>query len=74
MERKPGYRVEIIGGQLLGSPPPDGPHGVAMTDVMLPFASAGLHGAESKIVPDIGLWLPTGADDYAIPDLSLRGR
>ncbi|BDH08209.1 Uma2 family endonuclease [Streptomyces seoulensis] len=71
MERNPGYRVEIIGGQLLVSPPPDGPHGVAMTDVMLPFASAGLHGTESKIVAGIGLWLPTGADDYAIPDVSL---
>jgi hypothetical protein len=27
MDRLPGYRVEIIGGRLLVSPPPDGPHG-----------------------------------------------
>ncbi|MFD4787511.1 Uma2 family endonuclease [Streptomyces sp. NPDC058459] len=71
MERNPGYRVEIIGGQLLASPPPDGPHGVALTDVMAPFMAAALHGIESKVVQGIGLWLPTGSDDYAVPDLSL---
>jgi Uma2 family endonuclease len=71
MERNPGYRVEIIAGQILVSPPPDGPHGVVLTDLMLPFISAGLHGAESHVVQGIGLWLPTGAEDYAVPDLSL---
>ncbi|MFD5909272.1 Uma2 family endonuclease [Streptomyces massasporeus] len=71
MERNPGYRVEIIGGQILVSPPPDGSHAVALTDLMLPFMAAGLHGADSKLVQGIGLWLPTGTEDYAIPDLSL---
>ena len=71
MERLPGYRVEIIGGQILVSPPPDGPHAVALTDLMLPFLNAGLHGAESIVVQGVGLWLPTGAEDYAIPDLSV---
>ncbi|WBO64267.1 Uma2 family endonuclease [Streptomyces camelliae] len=71
MERNPGYRVEIIGGQLVVSPPPDGPHAVALTDLMVPFLSAGLHGPESSVVQGIGLWLPTGTEDYAIPDLSL---
>ncbi|WP_330338208.1 Uma2 family endonuclease [Streptomyces sp. NBC_00557] len=71
MERNPGYRVEIIGGQILVSPPPDGPHGDALTDLMAPFMAAGLHGAESRLIQGIGLWLPTGAEDYAIPDLSL---
>ena len=71
MDRNPGYRVEIIGGQILVSPPPDGPHAVALTDLMLPFVTAGLHGVESKVVQGIGLWLPTGTEDYAIPDLSV---
>ncbi|MFE9027305.1 Uma2 family endonuclease [Streptomyces iakyrus] len=71
MERNPGYRVEIIGGQILVSPPPDGAHAVALTDLMLPFMEAGLHGPGSKLVQGIGLWLPTGTEDYAIPDLSL---
>ncbi|MGW5210704.1 Uma2 family endonuclease [Streptomyces sp. NPDC004051] len=71
MERIPGYRVEIIGGQLLVTPPPDGPHAVVLTDLMLPFVTAGLHSADSKVVQGVGLWLPSGAEDYAVPDLSL---
>ncbi|MFD5793316.1 Uma2 family endonuclease [Streptomyces diastatochromogenes] len=71
MERHPGYRAEIIGGQILVSPPPDGPHGEALTDLMAPFMAAGLHGVESRLIQGIGLWLPSGTEDYAIPDLSL---
>ncbi|MFE2580752.1 Uma2 family endonuclease [Streptomyces sp. NPDC059378] len=71
MDRNPGYRVEIIGGQILVSPPLDGPHAVALTDLMVPFISAGLHGIDTRVVQGIGLWLPTGTEDYAIPDLSL---
>lgn len=71
MDRNPGYRVEIIGGKLVVSPPPDGPHAVALTDLMLPFIAAGLHGSDTRVVQGIGLWLPTGTEDYAIPDLSL---
>jgi Uma2 family endonuclease len=69
MDRNPGYRVEIIGGQILVSPPPDGPHAEALTELMLLFAASGLHGTESKVLQGIGLWLPTGTEDYAIPDL-----
>lgn len=71
MDRLPGYRVEIIGGQLLVSPPPDGPHAEVLTDLMLPFLTSGLHGTESKVLQGVGLWLPTGTEDYAIPDLAL---
>ncbi|WP_405862989.1 Uma2 family endonuclease [Streptomyces sp. NBC_01515] len=71
MDRNPGYRVEIIGGQILVSPPPDVPHARALTDLMVPFLTAGLHGIESKVLQGIGLWLPTGTEDYAIPDLAV---
>jgi Uma2 family endonuclease len=71
MDRNPGYRVEIIGGQLVVTPPPDGPHGDVLMDLALPFAAAGLHGVESRVIPGIGLWLPTGNEDYVIPDLSV---
>ncbi|MFB7466784.1 Uma2 family endonuclease [Streptomyces sp. NPDC056224] len=71
MERNPGYRVEIIGGILTVTPPPDLPHARVLTDLMLPFLSAGLHGPESHVVQGVGLWLPDGPEDYAIPDLSV---
>lgn len=55
MDRLPGYRVEIIEGQILVTPPPDGPHGEALTDLVLPFLQAGLHGSASKVIQGIGL-------------------
>ncbi|GAB2860875.1 Uma2 family endonuclease [Streptomyces deserti] len=69
MERHPGYRVEIIGGHLLVTPSPDAPHARALTGLMLPFIAAGLHGGETEVLQNVGLWLPTGDEDYAIPDL-----
>ncbi|MER7489759.1 Uma2 family endonuclease [Streptomyces sp. NPDC126497] len=69
MDRLPGYRVEIIGGQILVTPPPDGPHARALTTLMLPFFTAGLHGGETEVLQGVGLWLPTDTEDYAIPDL-----
>ncbi|MGW4570565.1 Uma2 family endonuclease [Streptomyces tendae] len=71
MERNPGYRVEIIGGQLLVTPPPDGPHSRALTKLMRPFITAGLDDGETEVRQGIGLWLPMDADDYAIPDLAI---
>ncbi|WHM37037.1 Uma2 family endonuclease [Streptomyces sp. BPTC-684] len=71
MERLPGHRVEIIGGQILVSPPPDGAHARALTDLMVPFLRAGLHGERVKVLQGVGLWLQTGREDYAIPDLAV---
>ena len=71
MDRLPGYRVEIIGGQILVSQPQDVPHARALTDLMVPFLTAGPHGIESKVLQGMGLWLPTGTEDYAIPDLAV---
>ncbi|MEU6553977.1 Uma2 family endonuclease [Streptomyces sp. NPDC046915] len=70
-DRMPGYLVEVIGGQLLVTPPPDGPHGDVLTDLTLPFLAAGLHGKQSRLIQGIGLALPEGPEDYAVPDLSL---
>lgn len=71
MERNPGYRVEIIGGQLLVTPPPDGPHSRALTKLMRPLITAGLDDGETEVRQGIGLWLPMDAEDYAIPDLAI---
>ncbi|WP_228181862.1 hypothetical protein [Streptomyces anulatus] len=64
-EQLPGHRVEIIGGLVTVAPPTDGPHADALTTLMVPFLSAGLHGEESRVLQGIGLWLPGGPEDYA---------
>ncbi|WP_406474167.1 Uma2 family endonuclease [Streptomyces sp. NBC_01615] len=69
MDRNPGYRFEIIGGQILASPPRDAPHSRALTRLMRPFNTAGVDGDEAEVLQGIGLWLPSGTEDYAIPDL-----
>ncbi|WP_406184413.1 Uma2 family endonuclease [Streptomyces sp. NBC_01006] len=71
MERNPGYRVEIIEGHMLVTPPPDSAHASALTSLMLPFITAGLHGDATEVVQGVGLWLPDGREGYAIPDLSV---
>ncbi|WP_406496349.1 Uma2 family endonuclease [Streptomyces sp. NBC_00846] len=71
MEQHPGYRVEIIGGVVTVAPLPDGRHADALTKSMIPFLAADLHGKESDVLQGIGLWLPSGPEDYAIPDLAI---
>ena len=71
MELNPGYRVEIIGGILTVTPPPDASHARALTKLMAPFVAAGLDDGETDVLQGIGLWLPDGPEDYAIPDLSV---
>ncbi|MFG2996253.1 Uma2 family endonuclease [Streptomyces sp. NPDC048340] len=69
MEQAPGYRVEIIGGQLTVTPPADMPHSRVLNKITRPFVAAGLDDGETEVHQGIGLWLPDGPDDYAIPDL-----
>jgi Uma2 family endonuclease len=69
MERHPGYRVEIIGGHLLVTPSPDASHARALTKLMRPFIAAGLDDGETEVLQSVAIKLPTGAEDYCIPDL-----
>ncbi|MGQ4385507.1 Uma2 family endonuclease [Streptomyces sp. SAS_270] len=71
MDRMPGYRVEIIGGQILVSPPPDGAHARALTKLMRPFLAAGLDEEETNVLQAVGLWLPEGDAAFAVPDLAV---
>lgn len=72
MERLPGYRAEIIGDNLTVTPPPDTSHERALKKLAAPLVAAGLDdGEESEIFHGIGVWLPDGSDDFAIPDLCL---
>ncbi|WP_031508514.1 Uma2 family endonuclease [Streptomyces megasporus] len=65
----PGYRVEIIGGEITVTPPADMRHARALTE--LTFAFAGLHTQETWVVQAVGVWLPDGPFDYAVPDLAV---
>ncbi|TRV74243.1 Uma2 family endonuclease [Streptomyces sp. 130] len=67
----PGYRFEIIGGVVTAAPLRDGPHANALTTVMIALFEAGLGDEETEVLQGIGLWLPSGPEDYAIPDLAL---
>ncbi|MDH6109549.1 Uma2 family endonuclease [Kitasatospora sp. MAP12-15] len=70
-DRLAGYRVEILGSQILVTPPADGPHGRSLTRCMRPLVAAGLDDEETNVIQAIGVWLPDGPSDYAIPDLAL---
>lgn len=65
----PGYRVEIIGGQILMAPSPDAAHAFVLTGLVLSFAAAGLHCDETKVAQNVSIWLPEGPAGFATPDL-----
>ncbi|SER37447.1 Endonuclease, Uma2 family (restriction endonuclease fold) [Streptomyces sp. yr375] len=67
----PGHRVEILQGRLTVTPPPDGSHALSLTWLVEAFGGAGARKAGLRYVQGIGLWLPTLAEDYAIPDFSV---
>ncbi|OEV03388.1 Uma2 family endonuclease [Streptomyces oceani] len=67
----PGSTVEVLGGQLIVTPGPDGPHGESLTALMEPLMAAKLHRGETRVIQNLGLWLPTGDDDHAVPDLAV---
>lgn len=67
----PGHRVEILNGSIVVTPPPDGPHQETLSWLIVKCHEAGAQQAGLKYLQGIGLWLPTGPDDYAVPDLSL---
>lgn len=71
MERLPGYRVEILGGILTVTPPPDAAHARSLTKLMRPFIAAGLDDGETEVLQAVGLWLPDGPEDFAVPDLAV---
>ncbi|MCX5199115.1 Uma2 family endonuclease [Streptomyces sp. NBC_00249] len=67
----PGHRVEILQGRLTVTPPADGSHALSLSWLIEKFYDAGARKAGLRYVQGIGLWLPTGSDDYAIPDFAL---
>lgn len=67
----PGHRVEILQGRLTVTPPADGPHAEALTWLIEQFYEAGAKRAGLRYLQAIGVVLPSGPEDHAIPDFSL---
>ncbi len=70
-EELPGHRVEILNGSIVVTPSPDGPHQVTLSWLIVECHKAGDREAGLRTVSGIGLWLPTGPEDYAVPDLAI---
>ncbi|MFI6155292.1 Uma2 family endonuclease [Kitasatospora sp. NPDC051170] len=70
-ERFPNHRVEVLGGEVSVEPLPDGRHARILTDVMRACWKAGLDDEGVEVFRQIGIWLPTGPADFAMPDVSI---
>ncbi|ATZ26144.1 hypothetical protein SLAV_21635 [Streptomyces lavendulae subsp. lavendulae] len=68
----PRHRVEILQGRLIVTPPPaDGTHALTLSWLIEQFYEAGAKKAGLRYVQGIGIWLPSGPTDYAVPDFAL---
>lgn len=66
-----GFRIEAMSGRVVVTPPPDGGHAVALTDLMDLLRDAGIRERSLRAVQNVGIALPEGPGDFALPDLSL---
>ncbi|MFE7526400.1 Uma2 family endonuclease [Kitasatospora sp. NPDC057542] len=70
-EQLPGYRVEIIGSEITVTPPPNMKHSRSLTRLMRLLFAAGLDDDEAEVFQNVGIWLPGGPSDFAVPDLAI---
>ena len=66
-----GYRIEALSGRVVLSPLRDGDHAVALTELMSRIARWGLAERNLEVVQNVGLALPSGPGEYAMPDLAV---
>ncbi|MFE6051019.1 Uma2 family endonuclease [Kitasatospora sp. NPDC056446] len=66
-----GYRVEIIGSEITVTPPPNIQHGRSLTRLMRLLFAAGLDDDDAEVFQNLGIWLPGGPSDFAVPDLAI---
>ncbi|KJY31412.1 Uma2 family endonuclease [Streptomyces katrae] len=67
----PCHRVEILQGRLTATPHDDGTHALILTRLTEAFHGAGARTAGLRTLQALGLWLPSGPEDYAVPDFSV---
>ncbi|MDT0320913.1 Uma2 family endonuclease [Streptomyces millisiae] len=66
-----GYRVQVIDGRIIVTPPADGDHAVALTALMAALLAAGAEEKGLHVVQGLGIYLRPGKKGFAIPDLAL---
>ncbi|MFB7908987.1 Uma2 family endonuclease [Kitasatospora sp. NPDC059146] len=70
-ERFPRRRVEVLGGEVSVEPVPDMRHARVLNRVRRACSAAGSDDGDTEVFQRIAIWLPTGPDDFAMPDLSI---
>jgi Uma2 family endonuclease len=66
-----GYRVQVIDGRIIVTPPPDGRHALALTSLMTVLLAAGVRERGHHVLQGVGLYLRPGKKGFAIPDLAV---
>lgn len=70
-EQFPGYRVEVIGSEITVTPTPNLKHSRSLSRFMRLLFAAGLDDDDAEVHQNVGIWLPEGPSDFAIPDLAI---
>ncbi|MFD5319171.1 Uma2 family endonuclease [Streptomyces sp. NPDC127098] len=66
-----GYRVQVLDGRIIVTPPPDGGHAVALSELMLALLTAGAEENGQHVVQGLGMHLRPGQKGLVIPDLAV---
>lgn len=71
LELPEGYRVQVIDGRIIVTPPPDFDHGLALTALMQALLTAGPEEKGLHVIQGLGMYLRPGRRGFAIPDLAV---
>jgi Uma2 family endonuclease len=66
-----GYRVEVIDGRIIVTPPADGDHGVALTRLLVSLWALDPLEKGLDVIQGLGIYLRPGKKGFAIPDLAV---
>jgi Uma2 family endonuclease len=66
-----GFRVEVLDGRIIATPPADGDHGAALTAFMVVLLATGVQQKGLDVIQGLGLYLRPGKKGFVIPDLAV---
>lgn len=71
LEVPEGYRVQVIDGRIIVTPPPDGRHALAVEALADALRAAGARRKGARVLQGVGLYLRPGKKGFVIPDLAV---